>query len=84
MIVTGQGDGEREVESAVGRRVRSGVSEEVTFRSRHHVVTAGVPATSPSKGRRPEECVSEWMYGLYSRAAVFVPTFCPTGPLPKF
>ena len=26
MIVTGQGDGEREVESAVGRRVRSGVS----------------------------------------------------------
>lgn len=71
MIVTGQGDGEKEVESAVGRRVRSGVSE-VTFRSRHHVVTAGVPATSPSKGRLPEECASEWMYGPYSKAAVFV------------
>lgn len=33
MIVLGQGDGEREVESAAGGRVRSGVSEEVRFRS---------------------------------------------------
>lgn len=84
MIATEQGDGEKEVESAVGGRVRSAVSEEVTFRSLHHVVTAGVPATSPLKGRPPEECVSEWTYGPYSRAAVFLPTFCPIGPLLKF
>lgn len=56
MIVTGQGDGEREVESAVVEEGSGQVSLRVTFRSRHHVVTAGVPATSPSKGRLPEEC----------------------------